>query len=208
MSEIFTRHDLKIEDLLKRIEAIGAASVQLLQDNFRLGLLEEAESYAYKPEAEEVGSGNRIVRQQMGSFGDFSVNSKFLLLKEACQKLLDEQLAILPAYPFDTRLRLDTLSLQQYPQGSLGITPHRDGWRYINLICIFVIGGYGRFFVCEDRQGSDSIEIPAYPGNVIFMRAPGFLGSTQRPFHFVTDIRGTRYSFGLRQRRGQALPQN
>jgi hypothetical protein len=73
---------------------------------------------------------------------------------------------------------------------------------YINLVCVFVIGGQGSFYVCSDRSGNDSIEIDASPGNVILMRAPGFLGSEgERHFHYVTDIREPRYTFGLRQKR-------
>jgi hypothetical protein len=107
----------------------------------------------------------------------------------------------LPQYLFPSPLHFNSLSLQKYAQGSIGITPHRDGLRYINLICIFVIAGQGRFFVCADRSGQEAVEIEATPGNVILMRAPGFLGEDLRPFHFVSEISATRYSFGLRQLR-------
>ena len=91
------------------------------------------------------------------------------------------------------------IELARYETGSLGITPHRDGFKYKNLIGIFMIGGRGRFYVCSDRAGNDAREIDASPGNVILMKAPGFLGRKERPFHYVTDIQGTRYIFGLRQ---------
>jgi hypothetical protein len=64
-----------------------------------------------------------------------------------------------------------------------------------------VIGGRGRFFVCADRSGSYSLEIDAATGRLILMRAPGFMGSESRPFHYVTGIPERRYSFGLRQRK-------
>ncbi|MBI2486575.1 MAG: hypothetical protein HYW01_06385 [Deltaproteobacteria bacterium] len=91
--------------------------------------------------------------------------------------------------------------LQKYEKGSIGITPHRDGLSYINLVCIFNIGGRGKFFICSDRFGKDAREIDASPGKVVFLRAPGFFGSKDRPFHFVTDIQETRYTFGLRQKK-------
>jgi hypothetical protein len=92
--------------------------------------------------------------------------------------------------------------LQRYEKGSIGITPHRDGLRFINLVCVFAVGGRGRFYVCSDRSGKDAREIDASEGNVILMRAPGLFGSQDnRPFHYVTDIRETRYTFGLRQKR-------
>jgi len=107
----------------------------------------------------------------------------------------------LGTYPFETALGFNSMVLQRYEEGSIGITPHRDGLSFINLVCVFVIDGKGSFYVCSDRSGRDSIEIDASPGNVIFMRAVGFLGSEdERPFHYVAGIRETRYTFGLRQK--------
>lgn len=39
----------------------GATSVELLSEYFRLGLLQEAQSYPYTPEPEVVGTGNQGV---------------------------------------------------------------------------------------------------------------------------------------------------
>ena len=138
---------------LSRSRRVGAASLPLLDEAFRLRLHAEAESYTYTPEEETVGSGDRLVRQQMGSFESFPPGSAYLDLRDAFQSWMDERLASLPQYPFASPLRFNSLSLQKYEQGSIGITPHRDGLRYINLICIFVIAGQGRFFVCADRSG-------------------------------------------------------
>jgi hypothetical protein len=194
----------QIEDLtplLDKVARLGAASLLLLDEASRLRLHAEAEHYAFTPEEEYVGSGDRLVRQQMGSFENFPPGSAYLALRDAFQFWLDEHLYSLAQYPFSSPLRFNSLSLQKYEQGSIGITPHRDGLRYINLICIFVIAGQGRFFVCADRSGKEAVEIDATPGNVILMRASGFLGEDLRPFHFVSEIRTTRYSFGLRQLR-------
>jgi hypothetical protein len=92
--------------------------------------------------------------------------------------------------------------LQRYEENSIGITPHKDGLRFVNLVCVFVIGGQGRFYVCSDRFRRDAREIDASPGNVILMRAPGLFSSeNNRPFHYVTDIRERRYTFGPRQKK-------
>ncbi len=172
-----------------------------LEENFRLSLLHEAEGYAYTPEEEYVGSGDKLVRQQMATFSDFPPGSLYLELWQAVQTWLAEQLAKLPEYPFSTPLHLNSLSLQQYEAGSIGITPHRDGLRYINLICLITVGGRGRFFVCTDRTGRGAVELDAAPGRLILMRAPGFMGQDIRPFHFVTEVSQRRYSFGMRQLR-------
>jgi hypothetical protein len=205
MQEFFILDNFDIDKILGDLVSIGATSVRILKEDFRTTLLEEAEGYEYKPEEKIVGSGDRIVRQQMASFDDFSSNSKYIVLKKSFQTLLDRCLADLEVYPFETLLSFNSRVLQKYEKGSIGITPHRDGLRYINLVCIFNIGGRGRFFICSDRSGKDSKEIDAAPGNVVLIRAPGFFGSKDRPFHYVTDVQETRYVFGLRQKRLPSL---
>lgn len=206
MQDIFNMHDFDIVEILDGLESTGAASSAILNEDFRKCLIDEAESYDYRPEDEIVGSGDRIVRQQVESFVNFRGESKYILLRRQFQKLLDGMFRDLDVYPFDTPLNLNTMALQKYTKGSIGITPHRDGLRYINLVCIFIIGGTGRFFVCADRFGRGSREIYTSPGRVVILRAPGFMGSGDRPFHFVTDIQETRYTFGLRQMKDTEFP--
>jgi hypothetical protein len=200
--ELFVPSILNINGILEEVSSVGATSVGLLEEHFRLALLKEAQEYDYQPEDEIVGSGDRVVRQQVSSFDGFPEDSGYVLLKDSFQDLLERSLAELGAYPFETALRFNSMVLQRYEEGSLGITPHKDGLRYINLVCVFVIGGRGKFYVCSDRSGRDAKEVDASPGNVILMRAPGFFGAEDnRPFHYVTEIEETRYTFGLRQRK-------
>jgi hypothetical protein len=186
---------------LNRVACCGAVAVRVLDEAFRLSLLEEARRYTFRPQAEVVGIGERIVRQQMQVFEAFPKTSQYLLLKNCWQISLNRCLAALAADPFPVRLHFNSMVLQKYELGSIGITPHRDRSVYINLICLFVIGGHGRFYVCSDRAASNAREISAPPGHVILMKAPGYFGFTNRPFHYVTDIVECRYVFGLRQRR-------
>lgn len=202
MEGLFIPSRFDIGQVLEELSSVGATSVKILKDDFGAALLEEAEGYAYEPEDEFVGHGDRLVRQQVSSFGDFSDASRYVLLRDSFQGLLERRLADVGCYPFETKLNFDLMVLQRYERGSIGITPHRDGLRFVNLVCVFVIGGRGRFYVCSDRSGRDAREIDASPGSVILMRAPGLFGSgDNRPFHYVTDIQETRYTFGLRQLR-------
>ena len=202
IEELFLPTNLNTDSILEELLFVGATSVRLLEENFRVALLEEAEDYDYQPEDEIMGSGDRVVRQQVSSFDVFPDHSGYVLLKESFQDLLEQRMAQLEAYPLETALGFNSMVLQRYEEGSLGITPHRDGLSYVNLVCVFIIGGRGRFYVCSDRSGRDAKEVDASPGNVILMRAPGLFGAEDnRPFHYVTQIEETRYTFGLRQKK-------
>jgi hypothetical protein len=92
-------------------------------------------------------------------------------------------------------------ALNRYPPGPLGLSPHRDSARSINLVAIFVLRGCGRFIVCQDRTGRDAVDLSNAPGDLLLLRAPGFLSTEDRPFHAVLDIIEERLTFALRQRR-------
>jgi hypothetical protein len=202
IEELFLPTNLNTDSILEELLSVGATSIRLLEENFRVALLEEAEDYDYQPEDEIVGSGDSMVRQQVSSFDVFPDHSGYVLLKESFQDLLEQRMAQLEAYPLETSLSFNSMVLQRYEEGSLGITPYRDGLSYVNLVCVFIIGGRGRFYVCSDRSGRDAKEIDASPGNVIFMRAPGlFEAEDNRPFHYVSQIEEPRYTFGLRQKK-------
>jgi hypothetical protein len=202
MENVFVLGSLELDRILEELSSVGAASLSILKDDFKIALLKEAEGYEYKPIDEVVGSGDRVVRQQLSSFRDFATGSRYLWLRDSFQELIERCLAGLQQYPFQTALNFDSMMLQKYEKGSLGITPHKDGLSFINLVCVFVIGGRGRFYICSDRTGRDAKEIDASPGDVILMRAPGLFGDEDnRPFHYVADIQERRYTFGLRQRR-------
>ena len=148
MNTVAALERFDIDEILRQLASVGAASVPFLNKNLRTSLLEEAVGYAYKREEEIVGSGDRTVRQQVGSFEDFTDSSEFVRVRTCFEDLVSSALATLPRYPFATPFRLNSMILNRYEAGSLGITPHRDLARYINLICIVVIGGSGRFQYC------------------------------------------------------------
>ncbi len=201
MNTVAALERFDIDEILRRLASVGATSVPFLNENLRTSLLKEAVGYAYKREEEIVSSGDRTVRQQVGSFEDFTDSSEFVRVRTCFEDLVSSALATLPRYPFATPFRLNSMILNRYEAGSLGITPHRDLARYINLIGIVVIGGSGRFQVCSDRSGEHASEILAPPGHAILMRALGFPGAADRPCHCVSDIRESRYTLVLRQRR-------
>lgn len=176
----------------------GAISLPLLRDDFRRRLLEEARHAVFTRGRAEFGSPGRIVRQDMDVCDTFASGGAFQVLSRRFGTLVAAGLSSVTPYPFATQLDLNDMMIQRYHAGSFGITPHRDGLRYINLVCLFTLCGRARFGICANRAGEQPHELDASPGTVIVMRAPGFLGSPERPFHYVADVREERYSFGLR----------
>ncbi|NIM74334.1 MAG: hypothetical protein GTO67_00515 [Gammaproteobacteria bacterium] len=198
---VFCTRALDLARILPALDEIGAVAVPVLDDGYRRSLVEAAKACRFRPARPLVGRGEHRVRQRMEVSDDFPAESAFRGLTDAFQRLWDEGLAGTHERPFEGRLVFNDLMLQRYTVGEVGITPHRDRTGYRNLVCLFILEGVGRFYVCENRAGRGAREIPHVAGDVLLMRAPGFRGSSERPFHFVRDIRSPRYIFGLRQER-------
>lgn len=147
-----------------------------------------------------MGTAERIVRTEYSACAQVREIGLYAEFQRTFQALLDASFQQFDPYPFSSKLALNSLVLQRYEPGQLGITPHRDSLRAVNLIAIVNLSGAAKFYRCDDRQGRNAVELDTTPGNVIFLRAPGFLNATVRPFHFLTGVRSTRYSLGLRQR--------
>ena len=161
-------------------------------------LLAEAATVGWRPARALVGKPPDEVTQAMEICTGLPVGGLFHRLAEAWQGLWDTALAALPEHTFEGRLSFNDRVLQRYAPVPVGISPHRDRNGYRNLVCLFVLCGDGRFGICADRSGNRTRVIPAVAGDVLLMRAPGFLGERLRPFHFVDRIGSPRYVFGLR----------
>jgi hypothetical protein len=190
--------DVDIADVIRALTAAGAAVVPgILGDDDRRRLLEEVRAFSFIEAPAVVKPYG--VRQHYAAVTAFPPGSGFRALRDAFQALLEDRLALLPAYPFATPLRFNGSALHRYPPGRLGISPHRDSARSVNLIAVFVLEGKGRFFVCRDRDGRDAVDLPNAPGDLILLRAPGLMGADVRPFHGVAEIAEQRTTFTLRQ---------
>jgi hypothetical protein len=117
-----------------------------------------------------------VVRQQVSSFDAFQQDSGYVLLKNSFQDLLEQRLAELETYPFEMALNFNSMVLQRYEEGTLGITPHKDGLSYINLVCVVVIGGWGSFYVCSDRSGDGCYRDRCFSGQRYPHEGSGVLG--------------------------------
>ncbi|HXF56185.1 MAG TPA: alpha-ketoglutarate-dependent dioxygenase AlkB [Actinomycetota bacterium] len=91
-------------------------------------------------------------------------------------------------------------SVQRYRAGSLGITPHRDGKRFVHLVAVVNVRGRARFSLHDTRSSPPADTWRLEPGDLVLLRGPGLGGLEDgRPFHSVRGPeRGVRYSLGLR----------
>jgi hypothetical protein len=71
MGDFFLPRNLDTASILKDLSSLGATSIRLLDEDFRVAILKEAQDYTYEPEDEIVGGGGRVVRQQLSSLEDF-----------------------------------------------------------------------------------------------------------------------------------------
>mmetsp|Transcript_357 Transcript_357/g.825 ORF Transcript_357/g.825 Transcript_357/m.825 type:complete len:232 (+) Transcript_357:176-871(+) len=211
-SEMLNADALDIEEMLKQLRETGLCAVEgIIKEPFRKKLCGEAdEHFSTVPQAEIEVIPPFDVKQQFNAKSVFDRDSNFTQLRIGFQKLLLDKLGATRAASTFTgeTLNFNYFELMQYPEGSCGISPHRDHAENINVVCVFTIGGRGFVYGCDDRAGTNPKRYNTYPGAVILMRAPGFEHSKakDRPFHYVADIESLRYSYAVRQVRADRVP--
>ncbi|MDE0309326.1 MAG: hypothetical protein OXI60_05780 [Acidiferrobacterales bacterium] len=175
---------------------IRALSIPILTEEFRLELLEEAQSYPLRYINNSMGRGKNEVRQEMFLQTQLCMNGAFGELVRDFQTLFNDSIAGCDL--FDADVVFNDWIIQKYVPGCIGITPHRDRTDYRHMICLFVLSGHGRFHISRDRVKTGSMEVVNLPGDVILMPGPGFKGMSHRPFHYLEDVTTDRWIFGLR----------
>ena len=95
------------------------------------------------------------------------------------------------------------IHVQRYGLGSEGISPHRDGRRFIKLISVFSLGSPAELRLFRDRRGSPLRRYQLDSGDLLLLRAPGFAHRPSAgPLHSVSGPAGeARYSITLRMSR-------
>ena len=187
-----------LSSALTRLASEDALSLPLLGPDACQWLVAAAGPLPYRRATAVIGEAEHAVHQDFDLCYAIPPSSPFHAVAAAFETLLAEANARLDPPPLAAPPRLNDLIVQRYPRGSRGITAHRDHARYEGLVAVIPLSGAARFFLCADRAGTAAREIPAPVGSVVLMRAPGFAGRRDRPFHFVTDITNERLSFGLR----------
>lgn len=197
---VFLAAPNQVAEAIGRLAVEDAVSLPLIGPKTCQELCAAAGSLNFRPGKPVVGAGESAVKQDFRLTMDFPLDSPFRAIAASLNRLLWRTFQLPRTIPLQDLpgFHLNDLVLQNYPKGSLGITPHRDHISYRGLVSVIPLSGAGRFYVCSDRQGRNPREIPAPPGHLVLMRAPGFPCTRPRPFHYVSGITAERLSLGLR----------
>lgn len=194
----FTAGPAELASALRRVGAGGAASLPFLAEATRRRLVGAAGGLSFRAASPVIGEGERAVMQDFEICMTVPRDSAFHAVAAALGRLVDEALALLEPPPLARPFVFNDVVVQRYPAGSFGITAHRDHVKYVGLVALVPLNGAARFFLCAERSGRGAREIPAPSGGLLLMRAPGFAGSRERPFHLVREVTEQRLSLGLR----------
>ena len=182
---------------LDRVAREDAAVVPVLAPVDCRSFIDAGGDLAFRSAKPVIGEGERAVFQDFDICLSIPQPHRLWQLTQAVDRLIADALGTMPQPPLEA-LPLNDLVLQRYPPGARGITPHRDHVRYVGLVVVVQLSGDGCFGLCADRSGAGARVLEAGPGDAILMRAPGFAGHKDRPFHFLDGITVERYSLGMR----------
>jgi hypothetical protein len=187
-----------LTEKLQKMEEQDAVVVRLLDDGTCADFVRASQALPYRPAKPVIGEGDKAVYQDFVLCYDLPEESPFRGLAAKLEDLIQNALSMASPPLFAEQFLLNDLILQHYPKGSKGITPHRDHLRYRGLVALVILAGQGDFYLCDDRQGKNPRAFASGKGDLLLMRAPGFGSREDRPFHYLSDIRSDRLSFGCR----------
>ena len=182
---------------------IGAGTIRgALAPEARHGLVAALDVAAFERAPEQVGDVRQdfdLMMMKPGLAPAAPALSPLLALAEEYAALLGAQATSLDE-PWLADFVATDIHVQRYGRSSVGISPHRDGRRFIKLISIFSLGSPVEFRLCRDRRGSPLKRYQLDCGDLLLLRAPGFAGRpSARPLHSVSGPAGeVRYSITLR----------
>jgi len=183
---------------LEAVRRDGAAAVPVLPPEAQPPLVAAAEALSFRPARPVVGAAGREVQQDFTLCDRVSLDGLWGRVTAAVNAAVNAGLAVMDTPPIPA-LGFNEVVIQHYRPVSCGISPHRDHVRYVHLVGLLILYGEGDFYICPDRSGADARLIPAGPGDLLLMRAPGFDDSRHRPFHMLGEVRRARLIVGLRE---------
>ncbi len=182
---------------LGRLPAEQSLAVPCLDERQRQALVSLVDSLTYRSAKPVMGGATTPVYQDFELCYDIPPNHQLWELARYLEKRIATTIKISGLQGHDA-LQFNDLIVQNYPPGCQGITPHRDHVRYRIVVAIFLLSGDGNFCTCDDRSGTGAKTIPAVPGDLLLMSAPGLVEEGSGPLHFVNGVTRRRRTIGLR----------
>lgn len=191
------RSGLDLRPTLETVRSSGAAYVEhALTDDSLDALRAEAHAIPLEPLPSREGRA----RQE----GEIHIIHGTAVAHPTIKRIGHDLRELVHAHGADipgcTAWQPNEVSIQRYPAGALGISPHLDLKHYHYLIAIVTAEGSAPFTICANRDGDPLAIWPAAAGCLILLRAPGLGGHDDgRPLHAVSGpTHGDRISISFR----------
>lgn len=198
----FTQHLLTTpQDLaaaMARLPAEGAVAFPLVDEAGCTQMLAATETLPFRACRPVVGSPGNEVTQDFTISMTFEERTVLDDYQEAFEQQLNAAFEIMEPQPYPTPFAFNDKAVLRYAKGSDGISPHRDLLCFEALVAILTLKGSAGFYICDDREKTNSHRLAAEAGVMILMRGTNFAGIKERPFHYVEGVSEDRVGFGLR----------
>ena len=173
-------------------------SLNFISNDFLLKLVAQVLTFEYRKAKPIVG--NSVSQDFEVCFPAPKIGC-IKILSGAIENLFVKSIKLIKDPPIP-QVQFNDIAIQKYLPYSSGISPHKDHKKYVSVIIIVTLSGNSKFYLCQNRDGSNSQVIDDTPGNIVILPATGFKMINHdfvRPIHFVSDITDGRLSMGLRQ---------
>ena len=198
LDRLCTRLDSRqLISALGRLPAEQSLAVPCLDEHERQTLVSLVDSLTYQSASPVMGGATTPVYQDFELCYAIPPDHQLWELARYLEKRIATTIKKAGLQGHDA-LQFNDLIVQNYPPGCQGITPHRDHARYRIVVAIFLLTGDGNFCTCDDRKGVVAKTIPAVPGDLLLMTAPGLVEEKPGPLHFVNGVTRRRRTIGLR----------
>ena len=198
LDRLCTRLDSRqLISALGRLPAEQSLAVPCLDEHERQTLVSLVDSLTYQSASPVMGGATTPVYQDFELCYDIPPDHQLWELARYLEKRIATTIKKAGLQGHDA-LQFNDLIVQNYPPGCQGITLHRDHVRYRIVVAIFLLTGDGNFCTCDNRKGVGAKTIPAVPGDLLLMTAPGLVEEKPGPLHFVNGVTRRRRTIGLR----------
>ncbi len=173
-------------------------SLNFISNDFLLKLIKQVLTFEYRKAKPVVGNS---VSQDFEVCFPAPKEGYIEILSDAIENLFIKSIKLIKDPPIQ-QVQFNDIAIQKYLPYSSGISPHKDHRKYESVIIIATLSGKSKFYLCQNRDGSNSQVVDDAPGNIVILPATGFKminNDFVRPIHFVGDITDGRLSVGLRQ---------